>query len=122
MRELFEESVKNLIQERAKFIEDYVKFWLAVNTDLTGLTAEVFANNYSLTIIQEQDKTTYTMVDIRKDIIIEKSEIERLKKLDENVKRHIESLKEWLEISNYEDDSEKECLESELRALEGLYE
>lgn len=98
MIELFEESVKKLIQERAKFIEDYMKFWLAVNADLDTLTVEFFANNYALIIIQEDRKTTYAMLDTRKDIIIEKAELERLRRLYENIQERIQSIKDSIPI------------------------
>jgi hypothetical protein len=98
----FEKFINNAIKEisvnREKIIEDYMKFYFAVNA--YDLTPETFSKDFHLVI--ESGYADYNHVITYKMIpssltTVDAKEYERLKRLDENVKNEIEDVKQALE-------------------------
>lgn len=94
----FRADIKKLAEERVKYVEDYIKFWLAVNApeSLESITPEILARDFQLLIKQYEDYTTCYQMVPHNQAIIDKEEYERLKRLHDNVKKCISGLESQL--------------------------
>jgi hypothetical protein len=83
LQDIFRDQIKQLAAKRAKYIEDYIKFWLAVNVNnLELLTPEIFAKDYHLLEKQFTDGTAWQMLP-HNQMVIDKEEYDRLKEKSE---------------------------------------
>lgn len=94
----FKNAVEKLAQERVKYIENYMKFWLAVNAGeaLKYITPESFAKDYHLLEKHFEDNTIGYQMLPHYEMVIDKTEYARLKLLDDNRKKKIAAFKECI--------------------------
>lgn len=116
------QALKEVASNRAKIIEDYMKFYLRVNAH--DITPESFAKDFHL-VIHNYDEPGKMVMDYQMlphdKMIIDKSELERLKRLDENIKRVMQLAKKHYECYK-KIIGEKDCVTVDFKEIVDLLE